>query len=55
MVLHHDADEEEELTGSTGVEIQVVLHPRIRSLVQCLRSTGVEIQVVLHRNICKYQ
>ena len=34
--------------GSTGVEIQVVLHPRTRLSKQCLRSTGVEIQVVLH-------
>ena len=34
--------------GSTGVEIQVVLHPKQRSSLLRPRSTGVEIQVVLH-------
>ena len=29
----------------------MVLHPRTKLLMQCLRSTGVEIQVVLHHKI----
>ena len=33
---------------STGVEIQVVLHPIQEMYWIIIRSTGVEIQVVLH-------
>ena len=34
--------------GSTGVEIQVVLHRSQKYEFYISRSTGVEIQVVLH-------
>ena len=48
MVLHLRKSKNAVSFGSTGVEIQVVLHPAEAFFTRYLRSTGVEIQVVLH-------
>ena len=48
MVLHHMAYLSSQDDRSTGVEIQVVLHPELLDEDNEEGSTGVEIQVVLH-------